>query len=613
MKIKIKWIFILLVVSSVLFVCLFILQKISSIYSGVKTTIADKNELMRAVTARDLGAVEASVSSLRKSTDKLNQDIRWIRYFSILPGVGGETQVTESFLTNVDYLLDSADLAIKLIHETGIDVFATSTDFSSAIVLKKIDLAVSGNINNISKLAERGDEIVKSGLMVSKIKQINLLQEKISSYVRVVSQATRLLATTEEGVASVLGLRGEKKYLLLFQNSDELRPGGGIISTYGLIYLKDGQVTSLTIDHVKNLELLYALPLEVNPVPIQQTMRHQKNLYIYDANWLGDPEAWLEKIYRSWNAQKTPVDGIIVMSTKMLEEVVGQYEPIKMPGTNEVFTAKDVVSSLDYYFDVEHNLYDFSKYKVLAPLAGELISKIKSSKIEQLQKLMVNMKKGLQSRDLFVYTKDQLIIGALKNNGIQNNLSQIEGDEFYAVEANLGSGKADGRIKRALAINVYAQEENPVSMVKITQDYTSGVDDYRASGYYGYLRFFLPLGSKLGAFENFNKVEDENIIEAKRQVYGNYYSVAIGTKKDAGITYALADSVAKQIKDGKYSLMLRKQGGVEMPFEIKIYISDTWKKPKIMVSDGTVEYFKEQSLVTWRGKLTKDMQIEIMK
>jgi len=611
-KVNKKSIFLLLLISIVVFVSIFLIQKISAVYSDVKTAIAEKNKLMIAIDAKDIGAVKSSVSAMHKIVGAIKSDLGYFRFVAFVPGVRSEIYAAQLLTVQADYLLDSADLAIKILQETGIDIFTTSIDVTNASVLRNIDLAVLGNKQNIANLAKRGDELNANKGAVSNIQQIKVLQEKIASYSKVVSQVIRLIATTEDGAASLFGLRGEKRYLLLIQNSDELRPGGGIISTYGLIDVKDGQTSNLTIDHVKNLGILYTLPLELNPTPVQQTMRHQENLYIYDANWPGNPSAWLEKIYRSWNAQKPPVDGVIVMSTKILESVVSLYEPIKLPGTNETFLAEDIIASLDYYFDVEHDLYDLGKYKVLAPLVDELLTMIKTSDLDRLQKLMSNTKKSFQSRDLFVYTEEQAINDALKNNGIQNDMPPIMSDEFYALEANLGSGKADARMKRSLKLDVYAQENQPVTIAKITHDYTSGITDFRAGGYYGYLRLFLPIGSKLGTFEGFNKVEDENVVEAGRQVYGNYYSVATGTKKDTVITYALAESVAEQIKNGSYSLMLRKQGGVEMPFEIKIYIPDSWKNPKITTTDGTSEFAKNNNnLVTWKGTLTKDMQIEI--
>jgi len=586
-------------------------MKVYVFYGDIKKVIVVKDELLEAVKTKETARIKITIDSTRDSVDKVKTDLGWLGYFSFLPGIHREVEIGRTMIAQAYYLLDSVDLAIRIVQDADLNLASKTIDLTSAEALKKIDLAITENKAEIIRLASVGDRLANLKIEKSRLRQTNELLAKIKDYVVYSQQAETIIGSSEDGLASFFGLRGEKKYLVLFENSDELRPGGGIISTYGLMTLKDGQVSNLFVDHVQNLGALYALPLELNPEPIQKTMRHQKNLYIYDANWLGDPNEWLQKIYTSWNEQKPSVDGVIVVSTKVLEDIVRQYEPMRISGFNQEFRAENVVASLDYYFDVEHDLYDFSKYKVLGPLVEQLIKNIKTSKPDQLKNILLSVKKRFQSRDLFVYTKDSSINDALEKNGIQNTLSVPQGDEFYPLGANLGSGKADGRLKRVLAMSVYAQDKQPFSMATIKQDYSAGKDDFRAGGYYGYLRFFLPLSSKLGVFDKFDLIEDENKIEAGRQVFSNYFSIATGEEKDLSITYALAKNVADDLERGKYSLTLRKQGGVEMPFEVKIYLPDGWKKPVIKATDGTTEFVKKQNEVVWKGRLTRDMRIEI--
>lgn len=611
-KVK-KIVFVTIIFGLLVGIVVFGVIKTRTIAKNIRLVATAQDEFLSAVGKKDVLQIKQAIFNARNAIGLVAIDLKSVKIFSFLPGVKREMENGRQLLEESNYLLDSADLAINIAQSADVNPALENIDFTGSDVLRKIDSALIKNKTNILALAETGKILIGKNNSESKFGKIQSIRKKIKNYVVLAQQVAKNISASEDGLATLLGLRGEKHYLLLFENSDELRPGGGLISTYGLVTLKDGQTSDLFVDHVKNLKEFYTQPTEFNPEPIQQTMRHQKNLYIYDANWLGDPNAWLEKIYRSWNAQRPPVDGVIVMSTKFLEDIARQYGPIVLPGTKREFRAEDIVASLDYYFDVEHDLYDYSKYKVLGPLVEEMLKEIKVSNAEQWKEFLANVKKRFQSRDLFVYLKDQNVVGALKNNGIENELSVPVGDEFYALEASLGSGKADGRIKRSLALHVYAQEKQPVGIATITQDYSAGVDDFRAGGYYGYLRFFLPVGSKLGMFEKFDLVEDENLIEAGRQVYGNYFGVATGTKKEVSITYALANSVAEQIKNGSYSLTLRKQGGVEMPFEIKINIPDSWQNPTIVTSDGAVEFNKNDGVVVCKGILTKDMQIEIRK
>lgn len=572
-----------------------------------------KAELVLALNQKKYSDLKRINQEARIAVFRLSSDLRLIKFGYYLPFLRNELTVANKTIDKIIFLIDSADVATKIMDDAGVDPFAGKTELLSAESLVKIDHSLVLHHDEIKQLALTGTKLSSSSLQKSRIATVRNLQNTLEQYFNVAVQAENLIASKEDGLATLVGLRGEKKYLLLFENADELRPGGGSISTYGLVTLKDGQTSNLVIDHVQHLYDLYVIPNENNPDPIQQTMRHQKKMYIYDANWLGDPNEWLEKIYRSWNAQKPPVDGVIVMSTKILEDIVRQYEPIKLPNTKEEFWAKDIVASLDYYFDVKHGIYDYSKYQALLPLVAELLQDVRGSSLEQIKNVLADVKERFFSRDLFVYSKDTAVMDVLKNIGIDNKISVPDGDEFYALVANLGSGKADGRMKRSLLMHVYAQKQQALSVATITQDYSAGVDDFRAGGYYGYLRYFLPIGSKSVEFENFDTVEDENNLEAGRQVFSNYFSVGTGKTKDLTFVYNLSERVINQINEGRYSLTLRKQGGVEMPFEVKINIPDDWKKPRITATGGTFETDSQQKMVTWKGALTKDLQIEIKK
>lgn len=602
---KKKLIFIFLTSAIIIVSVGIVALNVGALYGNVVRTLGAKNALINAIESRDNARIALAISEARRAISVSAKDNEILRGLSFLPGINNEAEAIGSIISQTNYLLDSLELGLKIAQEAGIDLFG-------ALKLKQIDAALVNNKEVIEKLAEQGNGIVKDEIFKSRINKISDLKEKLALYVQKAAQVEKFVASSEDGVAEFAGLRGEKKYLLLFENSQELRPGGGLISTYGTINIKDGHAAGLSVEHVQNLGAMYALPLEKNPEPIQK-LRHQKNLYIYDTNWLSEPNAWLEKIFTSWNAQKPRVDGIIVVSTKMLEDLVRRYEPIRLAGFNQELRAADIVASLDYHFDVEQKNIDARKYEVLAPLVDRLVKNIEASKPSELAEILQIIETRFQSRDIFVYSDNAATNKAFKNMVISNDLPVAQGDEFYALEANLGNGKSDAQMRRSLAMNVYAQDAKPFSMATITHDYTTGKNDFRSDGYYGYLRYLLPTGSRLGSFDGFDLTEDEKSIEAGRQVFGNYFSVATGTKKDLAITYALSNKVADDIKNGKYSLTLRKQGGVEMPYEIKIYVPESWKNPAITVSGGSAEFVKKQKAVIWRGVLMKDTTIDIEK
>lgn len=607
--------FISLIVSILLLVCAsYLVFVFKNIYEDYNSLVLLKERVEKINQDTPISVIEDTLKDGKTQINKTSSDLNRLHFLFFVTAFEREYDSVIGVLEQATYLLNAGDLAIGIIKKADIGNKFSEIDFANPETIKKIDNSLLSFKTEINKFSESGRIIITKKNPESRFESVKKIQNLVNSYTSNIAKGFRLVSDSEDGIATFLGLRGEKKYLLLIENSQELRPGGGLITTYGILDIINGQIKNLTIDHVQNLRLIYLLPYEQNPEAIQKTMRHQKDMYLYDANWNGDPEVWLEKMFTSWNKQKEKVDGLIVLNTKVLEDIVRQYEPLRLAGIKEDFHADDIVASLDQYFELENKNVVTEKYKILGPVVESIFQNITASKPQKIFAILGDIKKRFQARDIFVYMPDPAVRMALEKNGVHGKLPEVVGDEFYPLIANLGSGKADGYIKRYLTLDIFAQDPTvPVSRATIKHDYSSGQDVFRAGGYYGFLRVLLPLGSKIGSFDGFNLASDGADTDSKRQVYGNYFTVGTGKTKDISIAYALADSVAESLKKGSYLLTLRKQGGVEMPYIINFYLPDTWTHPEVFVTGGTYEFDRKSKKIIWRGEWLKDETIEIKK
>lgn len=82
------------------------------------------------------------------------------------------------------------------------------------------------------------------GIDVSALSPATVLTiEEIQQYLAQISELNSTLVGLPEVISTVLGLDDPTNYLVLSQNSDELRPSGGYMSTYGYFTVRDGEVT----------------------------------------------------------------------------------------------------------------------------------------------------------------------------------------------------------------------------------------------------------------------------------------------------------------------------------------------------------------------------------
>ena len=82
------------------------------------------------------------------------------------------------------------------------------------------------------------------------------------------------------------GFDGPKRYLVLLQNSNELRPTGGFIGSIGKLLFDEGKMRDFTIQDV------YAVDGQLKghidpPGPIRDLL-NQEHWYLRDSNW--DPD-----------------------------------------------------------------------------------------------------------------------------------------------------------------------------------------------------------------------------------------------------------------------------------------------------------------------------------
>ena len=57
---------------------------------------------------------------------------------------------------------------------------------------------------------------------------------------------------------AMMGGQGQRrKYLILFQNNNKLRPTGGFLTAYSIVYVEDGKVTPEKSDDIYELDKVW--------------------------------------------------------------------------------------------------------------------------------------------------------------------------------------------------------------------------------------------------------------------------------------------------------------------------------------------------------------------
>ncbi|MEK7500241.1 MAG: DUF4012 domain-containing protein, partial [Patescibacteria group bacterium] len=206
---------------------------------------------------------------------------------------------------------------------------------------------------------------------------------------------------------SLLGVEHDKQYLVLFANSDELRPVGGFIGTVGLINISRGKVENIDIKSVYDgdgqLKKFLAPP---NPL-----LSIVNRWYLRDSNWFVDYGLSARKAAELFEKEGGPtVDGVIMMTPKVIQNLLVVTGPIQVPQYDVTVTAENFVevtqAEVTYDYDRKLNRPKAFLSDLTPLLLNKLFSNTQGGEGSGKLKTLQGLTKSLGEKDLLLYFAD---------------------------------------------------------------------------------------------------------------------------------------------------------------------------------------------------------------
>lgn len=371
-----------------------------------------------------------------------------------------------------------------------------------------------------------------------------------------------------------------KTYLILFQNNNELRPGGGFIGSFGILKIKDGQAQSLEVHDTINFD--GRIPDSVPaPYPLPETLG-VKSLKLRDSNIspdFGENARAAEEFYHLGEGQEQ-FDGVIGITTRVLETVLQVTGPVEVPGFEGSFGSENAV--LDLQYQVEQNYYkqgiSFGERKsIMGDLSAQILKKIKTSSLEQKYDLFQLLLTNLHSKDIQVQFTDPILQNKIKTAGWDGLVdTKWQGDYLFLVDSNMNAFKGDLYMERSMEYTVDLSSDIPKAVLKVTHHQTAKEKSYLVKDYQGYSRVYMPKGSYV---ESVAPLSHKAVYgeELGKKYVGTIVQVPLDSEKTLEYIYKLPATM--ETGDG-YDLKIQKQPGAKsMPVGVTVkYKNGTLKK-----------------------------------
>jgi hypothetical protein len=409
------------------------------------------------------------------------------------------------------------------------------------------------------------------------------LSPRLARYAPLADEALRALAATPDALRllpHLLGADGPKRYLILAQNSDEIRATGGFISAVGILQVDKGQIKSLTLgDSYTIMDL--TKPHPIPPIALETHMWAQI-LLLRDANWWADfptsaQKAW--ELYEQDTGKKA--DGVIAFDTPALQLLVDAAEPVSLKDYKDTITADNLMERIQHYWaspvgapsitSEDPNWWGQRK-KFMGVLAKAVMDRLlkDTAKLDTVEVARAAFRL-LNERHVLLYLPPaQDVLRRQKWDGAM--VVPTDSDTLFVVDSNVGFNKVNPVVQQALTYTVNLANTPPTALLQIRYTHSSKVrldecvhesrygDTYQNMMdrcYWDYIRVFAPSGAELMSREG---LEDGDLAEPEvgRAVWDGLMVLKPGETREVAFRYRLPAVV---ISNGQYRLYVQKQSG----------------------------------------------------
>ncbi len=424
-------------------------------------------------------------------------------------------------------------------------------------------------------------------LEVGSIKDENILRKK-AEYDSIINSASRI----GDSIYPLINPSGKRKYLVLFQNNMELRPGGGFIGSYGLLSLDRGKISDFSVHDVYEADGQLKGHIEP-PFPIRRYIPIV-HLYLRDSNFdIEFTKSASSSAFLFFQETGQKVDGVIGVDISFVKSLIGAVGEINVPEYNEK------INEDNFYFitqsHVEKDFFPSSTQKkdFLSALYKALNNKIAQDKNLSYDKIALAISNAIfEKHILFAFSdpRTQEIFSA--NNWSSVIKEDLKSDsntisDFFGInEANIGVNKANFFVSRSIKHEARIEDDGSVVSKSII-NFKNDSDKWPGGDYKAYLRIIVPQEATISSVEidgvtqnlapavtnpllyesrTFSPpsgLEIERYVQSEKNVYGLIAIVPSGKSKEISVTFNHQRKLNTSAAQLTYSLDFFKQPGTE--------------------------------------------------
>jgi len=258
-----------------------------------------------------------------------------------------------------------------------------------------------------------------------------------------------------EQLPAIAGADGKKrKYFILFQNNNELRPTGGFMTAYSIINVENGKVSPESSDDIYQLDQKFSKKIPI-PAELGKYLTTEKYFNLRDMNISPDFKTSMQQFmdnYKFTKGADTNLNGVVAVDTQVLTDLLKILGPVTLD-TYGTFTADNspkcdcpqIIYALSEITDRPTNHVRTDRKGILGPMMRQILTKAYTAPKTLWPQLFETAWKDIQARHVQMYFFDDSAQNAAEVVGAAGRLQpDPKSQDFLAVvDANLGGDKSN--------------------------------------------------------------------------------------------------------------------------------------------------------------------------
>ena len=478
-------------------------------FLSVKTSILKNNILQRSNQAYiNLNDVQNNISEFKffeaastftlaaKNFELMHEDLKNASAIFIvldrvtLGGISDTSNLVEAGKLISRAGLDLADALKKISEVNLISIIQSGSQTNILEVLRGFRLntiQASRNLNQAASLIAGSDSVLIPESEKEKFDEFKIRLPEFNGFIEKAINYSDALMT-------MLGQSTNQKYVLLFQNTSELRPTGGFPGSYALIEFDKGVMKEFFVDDIYNPDG----QMKDKIIPPQPLQKVTANWGMRDANWFIDFQASAKKIAEFYYKDtKILVDGVAAVNVDLVPEILKITGPIEMVEFGITLNSDNFIAEVQKEVEYQRTKGENRPKQVLVEFAPKLLERLSALNQEEWMKVFNVFVSGIENKDILAYFTDSRLQDFALLNGFAGEIKDLPNADYLMVShANIMGSKTDAVIDNFVSLNI-GNSEDSLHNLEIRRSHKGGELGFHNKKNNDYVRVLLPDDAEL--------------------------------------------------------------------------------------------------------------------